>query len=77
MARTRSKRKLINDRLDRCVNAVNENIRRLEEITGFYAEGEESKPTHYLKLMAMVDEIRKAEVRLLQVYTDFRVLGKP
>lgn len=77
MARQRSKRKLIKDRIDRCINAINENIRRLEEITGFYAEGEDARPTQYIKLMAMVDELRKAELKMLEAYQSFLEYGKP
>ena len=77
MARQRSQRKLVNDRLDRCVNATTENIRRLEEIEGMYAEGESINPGGYIKLMAMVDALRNAEIGILDNFKLFRELGKP
>lgn len=77
MSTQRSSRKLINDRLDRCLNCHDDSVRRLEEIQGFYSEGEEANPTRYIHLMAMVDELIKAEKVLAEAYQAFRDCGKP
>jgi len=77
MARTRSKRKLILDRLERNLLCHNECIRRLEEVMGFYAEGEETYPTQYLKLMAMIEQLLKTEIAVLQLYDTFMKEAKP
>ncbi len=77
MARQRSQRKLINDRLDRNINCHNESIRRLEEVMAFYLEGESERPGNYTQIMAMLAEIMEAENSMLKVYDVFRELGKP
>lgn len=75
--RTRSKRRLVLDRLERNINCHSESVRRLEEIEGFYAEGEETYPTRYVKLMAMAEELRKAEIALTEAYETFYNEAKP
>lgn len=77
MTQKRSKRRLILDRLERNIRCHEESARRLEEIMGFYAEGEETYPTRYVQLMAMTVELLKAEKKLREAYDTFYEMAKP
>jgi len=77
VSRQRSKRRLILDRLERCLTAETECIRRLEEISGFYAEAEEQDPSRYVHLIAMVDELIKGHKALNEAYITFYNEAKP
>lgn len=77
MGQTRTKRKLIHDRIDRNLWCHKESIRRLEEIMGFYMEGEETSPGRYTQLIAMVAEILRVEIAVLALYETFHNVANP
>ncbi len=72
MGSPRSERTLIKDRFDRCSNALNENVRRFEEIMGLYAEGEENNPGGYTKHMAGVAELITGHNAMIEFLTEYK-----
>ncbi len=69
--RNRTQRRLILDRLERNINCHKESIRRLQEISGLYAKGEEERPGSYILLMEQVDVLLQAELNFLTLYDTF------
>jgi len=71
----RSQRRLILDRMENSVNAINDNIRRLEEVMGFYMEnmegvekGQGGVYDSYVRNGSIIQELIKAENSMLTAY---------
>ena len=74
--RSRTQRRLILDRLERNINCHQESIRRLEEILGLYATGEEERPGSYILLMEQVQVLLETEKSFLTLYNTFNEVAR-